>query len=272
MAEKRCSWPPSDFWNTTGLVVGEYSGRDFQAHPTAAVQDACLKVGRRIWEVSAADASAKRAARARVLAVRTVRAADQLQDLAFLLRDTFDALRRDAMESLADEKQFLQAKQSVGDRIREQASNRQDQASLAGVETELRALEAALVGIVQAIPFPRESRDGFLDAQALLKDSMLGLLPELVDVLQRGDIGGGLSIVKRLQGRLTPEDVAQEVARLFEAKLRELQESYTNWWRMHSKNVNSSLTRFQRALSKAGTRAALRELQESSGDTNEEQA
>lgn len=91
---------------------------------------------------------------------------------------------------------------------------------------------------------------------------MLALIEPLLEAVQRKDWTTVFRLAMGMRGKLSYDDVLQQVVGIADSRLRRLKDSYANWWTANSRMLRQRLNEFQRALFRAQTRLALRTSEE----------
>jgi hypothetical protein len=225
---------PSDL---EGLVCATYDAKEFESAPNLAINDACQKIVRRVYEVNDRDNRRQRDAETAALSAATAKQIEELGDLAYVLRDIVDGVERDTLEAVLDETKFGDIKRAATSRIGTLCGSYEPKARAAQVLDEFVRLQDAVAKTVAALPFPKDLFGGIDEAKALYQDSVLGSIEPLGEALGRKDWPTAIEIGMGMRGKLSMEVVTEQVVRIVDDRLHRLTGHVTEKMREHYSTV-----------------------------------
>jgi hypothetical protein len=224
---------PSDL---LGMIVARYDGTRATGTPdeiAAAVQVPCQQIRtviREQWEIIR-EANEERTERIR--ASEKGKAVERLHGVVIQLRDAVMVVQRDAFAAVSDEPTFKKVKQAAMQQVRTIADSFSEDATLIGVEKEVRALATVTSNALEDLPFPRELSLGKEAAREKIIGTGLGALHTF--------LSGGDPL------RHVEDAAAGEASK----RIGSLKQRYMEWWDRHYPIMETATANLQDKLFRA---------------------
>jgi hypothetical protein len=237
---------PSDLH---GVADVRYDRAAVACDPHRAFVEPCAKIAAHVRRVAAEDARQRKLVLSRAMQRAHFRNLTELRDSAGLLRDLLDAVQRETLDGVLDEKRFAATKRKASARLGEISTAQEARADELRLGGEYRAVRDAIASAIEALPFPSDLPSVARDVNRIIDSTALGALPEIRAAWEAKDLVRLGRLVAKLPERVGPDDAARAAAELLDARLRALRQNYVDWWNRCSTRVRGALEGLDRGVS-----------------------